>query len=114
MHPDAVIIAEFYSFKLAILLPITVTNDHFEMYRMLAFPTRISNANYVGYHLENKITKICWIVQLWEQTRIIRGKASHKTQTRLVISDRARSTSVTNPNLFHVNTVCYSGESFYE
>jgi hypothetical protein len=38
MHTEAVMIADFHCFKLAILLPITVANDHFELYQMLAFP----------------------------------------------------------------------------
>jgi hypothetical protein len=54
MNTEAVMAADFHSFKLAILLPITVANDHFELYQMLAFPMRISNASYVRYQLENK------------------------------------------------------------
>jgi hypothetical protein len=49
LNTEAVMAADFHSFKLAILLPITVANDHFELYQMLAFPMRISNASYVKY-----------------------------------------------------------------
>jgi hypothetical protein len=54
MHADAVMVADFHSFKLTILLPITVANDHFELYKLLAFPTRVSNDNFVSFCLEDK------------------------------------------------------------
>jgi hypothetical protein len=48
MNAEAVMTADLHSFKLAILLLITLANDQSELYRMLAFPMRMLN---VRYHL---------------------------------------------------------------
>jgi hypothetical protein len=66
MHADAAIVADFRSFKLTILLHITVANDHFELYQMLTFPTRVSNASFVSFYLENKY----FAISVFRQTHL--------------------------------------------